>query len=161
MGAEQGTELHCTPNVGGKAHYYPRLSEAGLAPKIIEITDECIVTVRYQTLEDWLTHTSRESRGPMKQAIKRLLLAVHTIGICHRDVHIGNIVLAEDGRPLLVDPDFATKSVNEHCYDLEGPTISEIAVPKQHIKAGGGHEHGIWWGSPVRWRGLEDAFGLP
>jgi tRNA A-37 threonylcarbamoyl transferase component Bud32 len=144
---------------GSTAEYYRRLSEAGLAPRIVSVTDDEIETVCHRTLEDWLREKpSRSERAAMKEAIRGLLLEAHETGLCHRDAHIGNIVLA-GARPLLIDPALAVPSVNEYCYDLEGPEASGVPVPDEHVRQGGDSARGVWWGSPVRHRSLEQAFG--
>lgn len=149
-----------TRYIGSTAEHYRRLSDAGLAPAIVRITADEIEAVRHRTLEDWLAVTPFGQRADMKEAVRRLLLAVHAIGLCHRDVHVGNIVLTADERPLLIDPELATPSVNGHCYDLHGPEVSGVPVPPEHLREPG-HERGVWWGSPVKHRSLEAAFGPP
>ena len=140
---------------------YRRLSEAGLAPAIVRVTDDAIEMVLHRTLEEWLpSRPSSAELAEMKRAVRDLLLAAHErTGLCHRDVHIGNIVLPDDGRPLLIDPALAVPRVNERCYDLEGPTVSGVQVPYEHVRQGGVTSHGIWWGSPVKYRSLAQAFG--
>jgi Phosphotransferase enzyme family len=145
---------------GDTATFYRLLSEAGFAPEIVTITDEWIESVRYETLESWLVaDVSTDERARMGEAIRDLLRAVHdTLRICHRDAHIGNVVVRE-GVPLLIDPAYATPSVNDHCYDLEGPGLSRVPVPDDHVNQGGWATHGVWWGSPERTRSLESVFG--
>jgi serine/threonine protein kinase len=146
--------------LGSTAEHYRRLSDAGLAPAIVRVTHDEIVVVRHRTLEDWLRTTPPQERVEMKEAIRALLLAAHAVGLCHRDVHVGNLVLTDDERPLLIDFALATPSVNGRCYDLEGPEASRVPVPPEHLREPG-HERGVWWGSPVRHRSLELAFGPP
>ena len=151
-----------TGYAGSTAECYRRFSEAGLAPMIVSLTANEIETVCHQTLRDWLARKpSQQERDTMSEAIRDLLLAAHETGLCHRDVHIDNIVLSDNGRPLLIDPAYATASVNEHCYDLEGPEPSGVSVPDDHVNQGGNAAHGIWWGSPEKHRSLEREFGLP
>jgi hypothetical protein len=145
------------------ADHYLRLSNAGFAPHVIKVTNDEIVTERHQTLTEWLTtHPGQSARDEMSWRLKKLLLRVHAeIKLCHRDVHLDNVVVDQGGQPLLIDPAYATASVNEHCYDLEGPGPSEVAVPKDHVQQGGLTAGGIWWGSPEKARSLERALGLP
>jgi serine/threonine protein kinase len=57
---------------------------------------------------------------------------MHSHGICHRDLHIEDIVLADGGLPLFVDPDFALESdPSRPCYDLAWPRVD------RHPRAGG------------------------
>ncbi len=148
---------------GKTAHHYLRLSKAGLAPRVIEVTNDEIVTERHQTLTEWLaTHPDQSARDEMSRRLKQLLHRVHTeVQLCHRDVHRENVVVDREGQPLLIDPAYATASVNEHCYDLEGPGPSEVAVPEDHVQQGGPTAGGIWWGSPEKTRSLELALGPP
>jgi hypothetical protein len=148
---------------GPTATSYLRLSDAGFAPEVVSITDDEIEAVRHCTLSAWLEENpSPEARAAMAVRIRDLLRAVHeNVVLCHRDVHVDNIVVAADGRPLLIDPALATPSVNEYCYDLEGPSESDVPVPEDHVRQGYPTEEGVWWGSPVRHRSLLSAFGPP
>jgi hypothetical protein len=95
----------------------------------------------------------------MARRIRDLLLRVHNEAhLCHRDVHVGNIVLTDDERPLLIGPKWSTPIVNDHCYDLEGPDASNVAVPEIHREQG---HTGVWWESTVEYRGLEPVVGPP
>ena len=152
-----------TRYAGETADHYLRLSNAGLAPRVIEVTDDEIVAERHQTLAEWLaTHTDKPARDEMSRRVKHLLTRVHSeVQLCHRDVHRDNVVVDGEGQPLLIDPAYATASMNEHCYDLEGPAPSKVAVPEDHVRQGGVTADGIWWGSPQKHRSLELVFGLP
>lgn len=145
---------------GDTAIHYQALSELGLAPAVVTITDNEIVTVEHQPLRSWLDENpSDDARAGMARKIVGLLENVHQqAGICHRDVHIDNIVIAGDDRPLLIDPAYATATVNDRCYDLEGPGPSRVAVPADHIAQG--HD-GVWWGSSQKHRSLKATFGPP
>ncbi|MCC9712071.1 phosphotransferase [Streptomyces sp. MNU76] len=87
------------------------------------------------------------------EALRELLQAVHAEGVHHRDVHVGNIVQAEDGAPLLIDWETALARPAPLSYDLHGPDASGVPVPAIH-----GGMTPQWWGSPqkssirMRWR---------
>jgi hypothetical protein len=148
------------PYSGQTAAHYQRLSDVGLAPALVMVTQNEIMALLRGTLEDWLAAgPSQDDKDSMAVRIRDLLRAVHEkAGICHRDVHVGNIVLDEQDRPLLIGPKWAVPVVNEHCYDLEGPGASGIEVPELHVRQG--HD-GVWWGSSVAHRALSEAFGPP
>jgi Phosphotransferase enzyme family len=121
------------------------------------------MTERHLALESWLdTHHAAEERQAMARRIHDLLRAVHEqMDFCHRDVHIGNIVVTEDERPLLIGPKWTAPSVNDHCYDLEGPNPSGVPIPEIQLNQGHPADKGVWWGSPVPHRALSTPFGLP
>lgn len=148
------------PYAGETATHYIQLSELGLAPKAVDVTETTITAARHRTLEEWLeTNPGQDEKAAMAIRIRDLLRAVHEqAGICHRDVHVGNIVLADDDQPLLIGPKWAVPTVNDHCYDLEGPTASEVDVPSIHVEQG---HNGVWWGSDVPHRALAKWFGPP
>jgi serine/threonine protein kinase len=158
--AESGVPTCVTEYAGRTAEYYQLLADAGLAPKIIRVTEREIEAVKHTTLVDWLSaKPSEDEYEVMKNALFRLLRAAHATGICHRDVHIRNIVVGDDGRPLLIDPALAAPSVNAHCYDLEGPELSGVPVPDEHVRQRGDNACGVWWGSPVKYDSLGEKFG--
>jgi serine/threonine protein kinase len=158
--AENDVPTCVTTYAGLTAKYYQRLADAGLAPKIIRVTENEIEAVKHTTLTKWLSgKPSKDERQVMKEALVKLLRAAHETGICHRDVHICNIVLRDDGRPLLIDPALAAENVNEHCYHLEGPEVAGVPIPQEHLEQDGDERWGVWWGSPVKYRSLEEKFG--
>ena len=71
----------------------------------------------------------------LRRRLIELIRAVHALGICHRDLHDGDIVLDGD-RPLVIDVDLAC-DVDQHwpCYDVYGPS-DLIPVPKAHLEVG-------------------------
>jgi hypothetical protein len=119
-------DLHSRPF---KAHespnqlvaYYRRMANAGVAPEVLEATPEALVTPLHIRLEDWLNSSSPTAVPRMACRILAQLRTMHRIGICHRDAHVANIVVASE-TPLFVDPEFATDSDSARpCYDLYGP----------------------------------------
>jgi len=147
---------------GATARVYQALSRAGFAPEVIDVTPTHIVARRHLRLHaDWLpAHREPSERDLMARKIRDLLAEVHaTLGICHRDVHLDNIVVTDSGEPLLIDPEFAVRSANEHCYDLVGPGLSGVAIPWRHLECDGPERYGVWWGCPYADRGLAPTFG--
>ena len=70
---------------------------------------------------------------------------MHRLGVCHRDLHLANIIVDADARALIVDPDFAVDSdQGAPCYDLYGPEASGVPVPAEHA--------GYWANRGGDWR---------
>ncbi|MDH2392322.1 phosphotransferase [Streptomyces sp. HNM0663] len=117
-----------------EAAWYRRLPWA--APRLLNVDGPVLVL---QTLP-----TARSLPGwRPAAALWELLAAVHAEGVHHRDVHVGNIVQANDGSPLLIDWETGLWQPSALSYDLHGPHASGIAVPDIHT--------GLtpqWWGSP-------------
>jgi serine/threonine protein kinase len=149
-GGERGERL---------VEYYPRLSDLGLAPQIIQRTENTIVTRMCLPLFRWLAaDQAPERRQEMGRRLCVLLVSVHSHGICHRDVHVCNVVLDGDA-PLLIDLEFAMDSdPKKPCYDLYGPGPSGLPVPKEHSD----HPRnvgGVWWDCTAQVPTLWEAFG--
>jgi hypothetical protein len=139
---------------------YRRFSLAGLAPEVLDVTDDSIATRKYPTLTAWLHATpSSQELAAMGRRLYERLEEMHQHGICHRDVHDGNVVL-RDGEPLFIDFAFAFDSdLRRPCYDLEGPERSGVPVPTAHLTQDDDHRHGVWWDAPVGFRTLAHHFG--
>jgi hypothetical protein len=139
-------------------HYYRRFSDLGFAPTIVSMTDSEIVTVRHQTLREWLNAgPSQAERHEMRRVLVKRIEEMHSHGICHRDLHVENVVL-RDGLPLFVDPAFATDcDPRRPCYDLVGPGPSGVPVPPEHAGQPNENQNGVWWDStgPVPTLGQE------
>lgn len=139
-------------------HYYRRLSDLGLAPRILEVTDSEIVTELHPTLRQWLDGgPSVEERDAMARKLIARIEEIHRHGICHRDLHVENVVL-RDEVPLVVDTAFATASDPiKPCYDLVGPGPSGVPVPPEHAGQPNENQLGVWWDStgPVPTLGQE------
>lgn len=139
---------------------YTQLSEAGLAPEIIGVTATEIATRRHGTLTNWLL------RAPPEKALYEMgcqlverIEALHATGICHRDLHDGNIVLRGE-LPLFIDPAFAiTSDPASACYDLDGPKASGVPVAPAHASQNDAHRCGVWWDAPIGYRTLSHHFG--
>lgn len=143
---------------GRSAEFYQRLSAMGAAPEVVEVTDDEIVAMKHRTLTEWLTQSpSKAEKDKMAAKIRDLLRRVHQEGgICHRDIHVRNVVLTDADEPLLIDFGLAVESDSELCYDLYGDA-SGVPIPEAHRKQGG--HNGVWWGSTMRHDSLESAFG--
>jgi serine/threonine protein kinase len=142
-------------------NYYQRLTDLSLAPEIIGVTAYEIVTRKYPTLGAWLAieHSCEE----VLEMGRRLYLRVeqlHCQGICHRDLHLANIVLRDDEVPLFIDPAFAIGSNPDNpCYDLEGPDRSGVPVPPERTCQSNDNRLGVWWDSTGPVPTLSSAFG--
>lgn len=88
------------------------------------------------------------------RALHQLLCDLHDAGIHHRDVHTKNIVMDQDGAPLLIDWETAVEYESNLAYDLYGED-SGVPTPDIHLRAGLAAQH---WKSPgqhsigVAWR---------
>ena len=76
--------------------------------------------------------------------LRKLLGALHTEGIHHRDVHLRNVV-RRSGLPLLIDWETAIFHPSKFSYDLSGPEKSGVPVPVIHRRM-----IPAWWGSRQR-----------
>ena len=133
--------------------FYPRLAEAGLAPKVIDLTDEGVQTRRGLDLREWLPTTNAEVLSLLRPRALALIDGMHRLGVCHRDLHAGNVVIVPGDQLLAIDMDWATEvDPKWPCYDLEGPS-SLIPIPQGHHDAGGELLRGVWWGNRdlARW----------
>jgi serine/threonine protein kinase len=138
--------------------YYERLSDLGLAPNIVAISDSEIWTERHTTLREWLGR-SQSARAQMARKLVVRIEEMHSHGICHRDLHVDNVVLC-DGMPLFIDPAFATDSEpTSPCCDLVGPGPSGVSVAPEHACQPNDNRHGVWWDSTGPVSTLGEEFG--
>lgn len=85
---------------------------------------------------------------------------MHRLGVCHRDLHLANIIVDADARALIVDPDFAVDSdQGAPCYDLYGPEASGVPVPAEHAGYWA-NRGGVWRDCAAEVPVLASAFGL-
>jgi hypothetical protein len=76
--------------------------------------------------------------------VLRRIKELHGHGVCHRDLHVGNIVV-RDGVPLFIDTEFAIeRHPGKPCYDLFGPD-SGVSVPERHAHQQNANRNGVWW----------------
>lgn len=141
--------------------YLRRLERACLTPEIIELTEQGVRTRRGLPLAEWWPTADPEQLSGMRGRLLQLIEAMHTLGVCHRDLHDRNVVIGPGGRPLAIDLELACDlSPGQRCYDLRGPS-DQIPVPVQHIRVGGSFRGGVWWGSRDLggYRALGEIFG--
>ena len=89
----------------------------------------------------------------MRPKVVELIKTMHQLGVCHRDLHAGNVVVGPEDRPLAIDVEWAIEvDPAWPCYDLEGPS-SLIPTLPEHVAAGGSLAEGVWWGNRglARW----------
>lgn len=55
------------------------------------------------TLSKWLRKATPEQSTAMRKKIAALLKRLHALGIAHMDLHAGNVMVGEDGEPLIID----------------------------------------------------------
>jgi hypothetical protein len=125
--------------------YYKRLSELGLAPAIVSATGEKLTARWHQPLPCWRADHSPEEWREMGLRVLARVEELHAHSICHRDLHVGNIVVRA-GVPLFIDTEFAIATdPAEPCYDLLGPERSRVPVPERHAVQQNANQHGVWW----------------
>jgi phosphotransferase family enzyme len=130
----------------GFVEYYAAWSALGLAPVIVAVSADALISEKHETLQEWL---DRHPRGPERDTMGRCLRArvveLHSHGYCHRDLHRDNVLIRHDGVPLFIDPAFAVAADPEApCYDLVGGSRSGISVVPDH-RLIPGLENGVYW----------------
>jgi len=122
-----------------------RLSTGGLIPEIFDWNEGNVAMRKGIPLNEWLVTSDRSTRDAMRAATLALIHDVHSAGICHRDLHSGNIVILDD-RPLAIDFGLATEvEAAWPCYDISGPS-KWVPVPHAHAVQGGViGTTGVWW----------------
>lgn len=117
----------------------PLLVDAGQEPTTVWVKIEA-----HTPLSEWLrSHGSPPERSDMRVAIRDQLHRLHAAGICHRDVHLGNVVIDAAGTPRFIDFELATRvDPNGPCFDILGPQ-SGVPVPEEHRRVG--LAEGVWW----------------
>jgi hypothetical protein len=122
----------------------PELNEATAADAVGRIT-----IAAHQPLRWWLAeHREPEALAIMHSALENQIIGLHAMGVCHGDIHVYNVVVRDDGLPLLIDFELATRTDSRRaCFDLVGPS-DDVEVPIVH------REHdlteGVWWDTASR-----------
>jgi len=117
-----------------EAWIYRNLSWA--CPRLIDFDGD-----RRLVIETLPVATSHPQWRPVDQ-LAALLAGLLRCGFHHRDVHLGNVVLAADG-PRLIDWETVIWWPAPVSYDLAGPDASGVPVPDIHA-----HLSPQWWWSP-------------
>lgn len=126
--------------------FLERLQGSALVPDIVSIDVDAasITMVHHMPLLTCLALVAPSSRAQMRDAVAAQVRALHTVGVCHRDIHLLNIVVSD--RPLFVDFELAVEVDAVHaCYDEFGPS-AQIPLPGAHANAG--LVEGVWWDTP-------------
>jgi hypothetical protein len=127
--------------------FFPLASEAGLAPRIISRTGDVLVVARGTPLPEWLESADPVAIRALRERVLQMIIRLHTLGVCHRDLHWANIVII-DGEPLAIDFEHALRTdASWECYDLYGPSdliplLADHAKFQQVLGT-----QGIWWGA--------------
>lgn len=114
-----------------------RVKHPGL-PAVVEVGEVDGLPYLVMDLVEGETLASRLDRGPLSEPevvdlgvqIASMLHAVHEVGLVHRDVKPGNVILMEDGRVRLVDFGFAT-SLERRAARGELAGTPSYAAPEQ------------------------------
>ncbi len=81
--------------------------------------------------------------------VAHLLTGLARVGVHHRDVHPGNIVLGRAGMPYLIDWETAVLAPGAPSYDLTGPSEA-VPTPAIHDAVRGAGGYVMWWDSDHR-----------
>ena len=74
-----------------------------------------------------------------------MIRLIHSLGICHRDLHEGNIVV-KAGKPMVIDLEHAVEvDPLWPCYDLYGPSDRIQLLPEHEEFRDMLGPTGIWW----------------
>ena len=82
----------------------------------------------------------------MGERVLALVRTVHPLRICHRDLHLDNLIVDDNRQPLVIDLELACEvEPTWPCYDLGGP-LAEVLVPRDHAaQVALGMPNGVWW----------------
>lgn len=136
-----------------------RLLGKELTPALMD-SGECgpigwIRSERQLTLMEWPVGRSASGKREMRDRLCDQIYRLQACGICHCDLQLTNVVLADDLRPLFVDFEISVDVRPETpCYDLYGPS-PDVAVPAIHHDLG--LDDGVWWDAP--WPDLDSVCG--
>jgi hypothetical protein len=125
------------------------LAAAGVGPKVVSVDGRDIDTPLYQPLSEWLRWVQQMEVRAMGERVLVAIQTMHDLGMCHRDLHRGNLVV-DRHRPLIVDLEHVCEvDPAGPCYDLTGP-CPEIPILADHAfrqdQVIG--EYGVWWDAP-------------
>jgi Ser/Thr protein kinase RdoA (MazF antagonist) len=125
--------------------YLSRAAEAALAPRILQWGHGFVVTEQGIPLDTWLKNAGSKDIDTMKPLVLDLVRQIHSLGICHRDMTTGNVLIL-DGRPVAIDFEHACDvDPTWPCYDLTGPS-AQVPLLRAHKRLGGVlGSTGIWW----------------
>lgn len=139
-----GVSRPCRSEVDRQQHHalLPRLTEACLSPRILHMTDADRCVERCEPFLPWWRRATNDQIATMRCLVLQLVKKMHNLGICHRDLDAGNLVL-RGHEPLVIDVELGCEvDPTGPCFDLRGPA-SGVPVADQHIAVG--LEEGIWW----------------
>jgi hypothetical protein len=131
-----------------------RLADHGLTPEIVRWEPGAVVIRAGVWLPDWLTSATARMVAAMRPVALELVHGMHAQGVCHRDLHVENVVIV-DGQPMAIDYEHACEvDPSWPCYDLTGPSDKVPLLPAHRQWGGVLGTFGIWWDAP-----LEPRFG--
>lgn len=97
----------------------------------------------------------------MGERVLTVVRSMHALGICHRDLHVGNLLVDSAQRPLVIDLELACEAdPSWPCYDLGGPS-PEVPIPDDHARLAALVPDGVWWDAelPPGMTSLGSVFG--
>ena len=127
--------------------FLPRLAAAELVPRIIRIDNNERCLERCEPLSSWRKKSDQSEIKMMGRRVLEMIRAMHSLGICHRDLHDDNVVV-KAGKPLVIDLEHAVEvDPAWPCYDLYGPNDLIPLLPEHVTYAQQLGPTGIWWGA--------------
>jgi hypothetical protein len=121
------------------------LADNGLGPEVGSVSDNTFETREERELQGWLVSASEPEVAPMGRRVFALVCSMHGLGICHRDLHLGNLLVDSAQQPLVIDLELACEiDPRWPCYDLGGPS-AEVPVPLDHARLASLIPNGVWW----------------
>ncbi len=109
-------------------------------PKVFSTSDLVLREAAHVTLFDFCLKADEEAMKKMTQRVAWMLVSLSGTGIAHRDVHAKNVLVEDNGSPLLIDWDLSIESTNS--YDFFGSDVPS-EVPRAHLYRG--HFRGMFW----------------
>jgi hypothetical protein len=144
-----------------RAHLEP-LADRRLTPEVVRWEASAVVMRAGLPLTEWLRTARPSEVTQMRPKALALVHGIHALGVCHRDLHVENVVVV-DGLPMAIDFEHACEvDPVWPCYDLTGPS-EQVPLLPAHAKFGGVlGSHGIWWDGPRddRWLGRYVPLGM-
>lgn len=136
-----------------EASYLKLLHGSGIGINVLSIDEDKFIIrmARYRPALDFIMKEdiSDEVRVDIGQQLLKKINQLHTeYGVCHRDIHIRNVVLDNSNEPYIIDWEFAMHvPPSGPCYDLHGP-YTGLPKPTPH-RIQSSTETGVWWDTPM------------
>ena len=153
--SDDGLKIFKTHTVAEKFRvelkYMEKAAALGVGPELCSWDKPSMTIEMYAATPVLSWFSSSPSSEEIREVGKNLLKAIvhlHSNGICHRDIHIRNLLIQDNDCPLIIDWEYAVDAdPNGPCYDLIGPA-SNTPKPMPH-RIRSSTETGVWWDTPM------------